>query len=98
MCGTSEETSYEILAYLAENPDARDTLEGVVEWWVFEQKIRSRTSQVEQALADLVSRGLVIERKGRDTRPHYRVNRRKLREISSILKQRPHLEKAKGGR
>ena len=98
MCGSSEETSYEILAYLAENPDARDTLEGVVEWWVFEQKIRSRTSQVEQALADLVSRGLVIERKGRDARSHYRVNRRKLREISSILKQRPHLEWEKGER
>jgi hypothetical protein len=98
MCATSEETSYEILAYLAENPDARDTLEGVVEWWVFEQKIRSRTSQVEQALADLVSRGLVIERKGRDARSHYRVNRRKLREISSILKQRPISSDRKGGR
>jgi predicted transcriptional regulator len=89
MCGTSEETSYEILSYLVKHPDALDTLEGVAEWWVFAEKIRRRTLQVEQALAELVSKGLVIERKGRDGRSHYRVNRRKLREISSILKQSP---------
>jgi predicted transcriptional regulator len=92
MCGTSEETSYEILSYLVNHPDALDTLEGVAEWWVFAEKIRRGTLQVEQALAELVSKGLVIERKGRDGRSHYRVNRRKLREISSILKQSPHNE------
>ena len=42
--------------------------------------------------------GLVIERTGRDARSHYRVNRRKLREISSILKQRPISSDRKGGR
>ena len=92
MCETPEEASYEILSYLARNPDAQDTLEGVVEWWMFEQKIRSRTSQVELALAQLVAKGLIVKRKGKDARTHYRVNRRKLREISSILEQRPHTE------
>ncbi|HSB09204.1 MAG TPA: hypothetical protein VLM38_06805 [Blastocatellia bacterium] len=92
MCGTSEQASYEILSYLVKHPDALDTLEGVAEWWVFAQKIDSRTLQVEQALGDLVSKGLVLERKGRDGRSHYRVNRRKLREISSFLKQSTHIE------
>jgi hypothetical protein len=90
MCLTVRETSYEILSYLAENPDAQDTLEGVVEWWVFERKLRSRTSLVEQALARLVSKGLVIERKGADARSRFRVNRKQLGAISKILKHRPH--------
>ena len=92
MCGTSQETFHEILSYLVQHPDARDTLEGIAEWWVFAQKIDTRTLQVKEALGEMVSRRLVIERKGRDGRSHYRVNRRKLREISSILKQSPHIE------
>jgi hypothetical protein len=89
MCETGEQTSFEILSYLKDNPNAQDTLEGVVEWWVFEQKIKSRKSQVERALADLVGRGLVIERRGKDSRTHYRINRRKLRQISTMLKNKP---------
>jgi len=85
MCSTPEQTTREILAYLAKNPAAQDTLEGITEWWLLEQEIENRALQVESVLADLVARGLVLERKGRDARSHYRVNRRKLREISSIV-------------
>lgn len=78
--------SFEILAYLAGNPLAQDTLEGVAEWWLLEQKIKNLTAEVKQSLDDLVWRGLVLERRGKDARVHYRVNRRKLREISKIIK------------
>jgi hypothetical protein len=64
-------------------------LEGVVEWWLLEQKIKERTDQVREALDDLVSRRLVLERKGRDARFHYRVNRRRLGEITAILRRGP---------
>jgi hypothetical protein len=90
MCASPEDVSYEILSYLAENPGAQDTVEGVVEWWVLEQKLRSRASEVEDALAQLVSRGLLIERKGTDARSHYRINRKQLREITRIVKQHQH--------
>lgn len=86
MCETEKQrTFYKILAYLAENPSAQDTLEGVVEWWLLEQRIRDCTAKTEEALAELVREGLVIERKGKDARSHYRVNRRKLRAIKGIL-------------
>jgi DNA-binding PadR family transcriptional regulator len=75
----------EILAYLAEYPDAQDTLEGIVEWWLLDQAIKNRTKNVKEALAELVAEGLVIEREGRDGRIHYRVNRRKRREIREWL-------------
>jgi predicted transcriptional regulator len=76
-----------ILAYLAEHPKAQDTLEGIVEWWLLEQEIKRRTAMVREALAELLAKGLVVERKGRDGRMHYRLNRHKRREIAALLKQ-----------
>jgi hypothetical protein len=75
----------EILAYLAEHTDAQDTLEGIVEWWLLDQAIISWTKNVKEALEELVAERLVIERKARDGRIHYRVNRRKQREIRELL-------------
>jgi hypothetical protein len=78
----------EILAYLAEHPDAQDTVEGIVEWWLLEQKIKHHTAQVQEALAELVTKGLVLKHEGRDTRIHYRMNRYKAEEIRALLKRR----------
>jgi hypothetical protein len=76
-----------ILAYLAEHPKAQDTLEGIVEWWLLEQEIKRRTAMVQEALTELLAKGLVVERKGRDGRMHYRLNGHKRREIAAVLKQ-----------
>ncbi|HWP43514.1 MAG TPA: hypothetical protein VNO14_09790 [Blastocatellia bacterium] len=75
----------EILAYLASHPDAQDTMEGIVEWWLLEQEIRRSTALVNAALAELVSQGLVLERLGRDGRTHYRINRKKAARIRALL-------------
>jgi hypothetical protein len=86
MCtNCKEQTTLAILSYLAEHTEAQDTLEGIVEWWLLEQKIKTRTAEVAEALSELVSRRLVVESKGRDSRSRYKVNRRKLREISALI-------------
>ncbi|MFX0194760.1 MAG: hypothetical protein ACFFCW_01460 [Candidatus Hodarchaeota archaeon] len=77
---------HEILTYLAEHPDCNDTLEGIVEWWLLERKIEYAVAKVKEALSELVTKGLVLENKGRDSRTHYRINRRKHGEIQVILK------------
>jgi hypothetical protein len=64
-----------ILAYLLENPDAGDTLDGIVEWWLLNQRIRFETLTVSQAVARLVADGLIVEQKGPDSRIIYRANR-----------------------
>ena len=79
---------YEILTYLAEHPDSRDTLEGIVQWWLLERRIEQQIAVVKEALAKLVAKGLVLENKGRDGRIHYRINGRKHGEIQALLKQR----------
>jgi|GEM_PF-4263764 len=50
-----------ILAYLRAHPHARDSLEGIAEWWLLEQKIRETTEDVSKALSELTSKGLIVE-------------------------------------
>jgi hypothetical protein len=79
--------AFEILAYLIENQDAQDTLEGIIEWWLLDWVIRSQTVKVKEALNELVARGWVLEHVGKDSRIRYSVNPKKLEEISSFLNQ-----------
>jgi hypothetical protein len=83
------ETAYEILSYLHANPDAQDTLEGIVEWWLLDQKILQQTERVKTALAQLAARGLIVARMGTDSRVHYGINRSKLEKIESLLRNWP---------
>jgi hypothetical protein len=69
------EASLYILSYLLEHPDAGDTLEGIVEWWLLHQKIRYETRNVSQAISELVADGLIVTQKGTDSRIIYRANR-----------------------
>lgn len=75
-----------ILDYLRKHPDAQDTVDGITEWWLPEEKIKSRAAIVREALNGLVGEGLVLERKGKDSQIHYRINRRKSKEIAALLK------------
>ena len=78
----------EILAYLVDHPNARDTLEGIVEWWLLERQIKFQTARVKEALSDLVTRGLILEKKGSNSQIHYRINQSMLNEIQELFKQK----------
>ena len=86
MCKTDKsQIAQDILRYLVKHPRAEDTLEGIYEWWLLEEDIARRTTEVNEALAELVGEGLVIEGKG--SRPHYRMNRRRYGQILARLAQ-----------
>jgi len=90
MCITSkQQMKHDILAYLVEHPDAQDTLEGIVGWWLLEQRIVSGTAEVKEVLTELVANHLVLERKGADARSHYGINPSEAGEVATLLKQ-PH--------
>lgn len=78
---------HEILAYLLQHPQAEDTLEGIVSWWLLERKIEFATLEVERTLAALVSQNLLIERNDANSRKHYRVNQSMLDAIRAIVEQ-----------
>lgn len=74
-----------VLSYLADNPAARDTFEGIVEWWLLEQRIKHDISEVREVLADLSARDLVQAYETGDARIHYRINRNRESEIRALL-------------
>ena len=88
MCITDEsQILREVLSYLSEHQDAEDTLEGIVEWWLLEQRIRRQTATVKEVIAELTRRRLVLKRRGRDDRVRYRLNRRKSKEVAALLEE-----------
>jgi len=63
-----------ILRYLREHPEAQDTVEGIMVWWVSERAIKHWLPQVRRSLAALVARGYLEKRKTVDGHVFYRVN------------------------
>lgn len=87
-CTTEEsEIARDLLGYLINNPDAQDTLEGIVEWWLLQMKLETRTAKVKEALAGLVAKDLIMECTGTDSRLRYRINDARQAEIRDLLDQ-----------
>jgi len=81
------QVSRAILNYLLEHPDAQDTLMGIAEWWLLDEKTKAGLAIVKDALDQLVANGFVIERQAPDLQTHYyRINRRRLKEIENVVK------------
>ena len=79
-----------ILDYLLEHPDAQDTLAGIAEWWLPEEKIKTRSAVVKEALDQLVAKSLVLERRGKDLQTRYRINVQRFEEIQMATKRHKH--------
>jgi hypothetical protein len=76
-----------ILTYLCTNPNAEDTVEGIVEWWLLEEDIKWRTAAVKQALSELITNDLLLEKRGSDGRLRYSVNPERLSEIQQQVQK-----------
>jgi hypothetical protein len=64
----------EILDYLARRPDAQDTIEGILHWWVLDSCIRDWTPKIVKTVAQLVERGFLVEKPSSDGRIFYCVS------------------------
>jgi len=80
------EISHALLSYLFENAAASDTLEGIVEWWLLNQRIMYGTAEVKAVLDQFVAQQLIVAAESSDKRVHYRVNRDRVKEIRALLK------------
>jgi hypothetical protein len=83
----TSQIAHEILGYLLKHPGARDTFEGILEWWLLEEKIERRRAEVRAALAELLGNGYLLECDGKDARTHYRINEQKYKEIAALYNQ-----------
>ena len=76
----------EILAYLIEHPDAQDTLDGIVQWWLPECELRYRVALVREAIQELAENGRVIPCTRENSQTYYRINEEKRAEIEEFVK------------
>ena len=81
------EIRYYILAYLAENPDAGDSLTGIVDQWLLRQRIAYETKNVSEVVAQLESDGLLVRQTKADSEIIYRVNRTREQAIQKMLSE-----------
>lgn len=64
-----------IADYVGNNPQAQDTLEGIIQWWLPEVEHKPRVAVIRQALDELVAGGLITAHKAKDAQILYRAAR-----------------------
>jgi hypothetical protein len=75
----------EILDYLARHPDAQDTIDGILHWWVLDACIRKWAPKIAETVAQLVELGFLEQSQSADGRVFYRASANYL----ATLQQRP---------
>jgi hypothetical protein len=68
----------EILDYLARQPGARDTIEGILQWWVLDSCIRKWEPRITKSVAQLVERGFLKKKRSSDGKIFYHISARYL--------------------
>jgi hypothetical protein len=74
-----------ILYHLVEHPDAKDSLQGILRWWLPRAPAEWREEEVQEALDVLVAREWVTRRQTASSQYIYGVNKDKLGEIEEYL-------------
>jgi hypothetical protein len=75
----------DILSYLLTHTAAEDTVEGIVEWWLLEERIKHRIKEVQSVLDELVSQSLILAHESKDSKIRYRINKRRVKRIQMIV-------------
>jgi hypothetical protein len=78
----------QILGYLREHPEAQDTLEGIMVWWVSERAIKKWLPETRRALAALVAQEYVAKHLGAGGGTFYHLNRSIKKQQGRVLQKR----------
>jgi hypothetical protein len=68
----------EILDYLARHPEAQDTLDGILHWWVLDSCVKRWAPRIAETVAKLVEQGFLKEKRSSDGQTFYHVSPRYL--------------------
>jgi hypothetical protein len=82
-----EQVIREILQYLVEHPDAKDTPEGIYKWWLPKGQSERGRDEVQKALDLLTSKGWLTKRGAVPAKEFYGINKDRLQEIRRFLLQ-----------
>jgi hypothetical protein len=79
-----EQLGREILRYCVAYPDAKDTVEGILKWWV-QPEVRITEQDVRQVLEGLAEAHWLIKREITPNRTIYGLNKLRVKEIRKFL-------------
>jgi hypothetical protein len=65
----------QILRYLRDHPQAEDTIEGIMVWWISERAIKLWLPEARKSLTALVSQGYLAKNTGADGQTFYRATK-----------------------
>lgn len=77
----------EILRYLIAHPDAKDTMDGILRWWLPKDLVGKSEGEVQEGLDVLVARRWLTERQTISSKTIFTVNKEKLEEIRAFLRE-----------
>jgi DNA-binding transcriptional ArsR family regulator len=81
------EIARNIVRYLVAHPQAADTLDGVVQWWLLGEGRMLQRASVEHALDWLLAQGLLHETQRVGVPPYYRLNHQNQEAIAAFLQE-----------
>lgn len=86
---TNEQTelALRILRYLYANPNAKDTLDGITEWWLLRVKIEEAVKDVANAISWLVAKGFVLQKQLPDSTTIYTINPGNKKNVHQFIKE-----------
>ena len=79
------ETAQAILRHLIKYPEAKDTVEGIAQWWLEEKK--GGRMNVKRAVSLLLSQGVVAETRRKGLRPYYKLRPRQRAAALRLLRE-----------
>jgi len=68
----------EILEYLFRQPEAQDTIDGILQWWILDSCIRRWAPKIAKTVEKLVKQGFLEEKPSADGRTFYHLSPRYL--------------------
>ena len=79
-----QEIAREILRHLKKHPEAKDTLDGIVQWWLLRERVEP--TKVEGAVSLLLSQDLILKTQRPGLAAYYQLNHEKEVEAFKILR------------
>jgi hypothetical protein len=83
--GNVQAVAAEILQYLVAHPQARDTVEGVLKWWLPIHPVQRTKAVVQEALSLLVAQSRLTKRSITHSEDVYSADEAQMEEIRTLM-------------
>jgi hypothetical protein len=74
-----------IVKHLLENPNKKDTLRGICEWWLLQERIDYTINIVTTAIELLLTKNFIIEKTIVGSEKIYQLNKKKYNDILKVF-------------